>query len=159
MIRPATANDINALMTLANVLELFSPEELEQLHQMMTASVGQDDNDQPFWLTDDEDGLVSLAYCEPERMTSGTWNLQLIAVHPTHQKQGRGTQMLLFIEQILVERGARLLLVETMGTPDFQHVRAFYQKNNYDEEARIRGFYQPGADKVVFCKVLSNQGS
>ena len=32
--------------------------------------------------------------------------------------------------------------------------RQFYCKNGYDEEARIREFYQAGEDKVVFRKVL-----
>lgn len=76
-----------------------------------------------------------------------------------HQRQGRGAKLLLFVEQTLADRGARVLLVETMGTPDFEHVRAFYQKNGYNEEARIREFYAEGADKVVFLKALATQGS
>jgi hypothetical protein len=35
-----------------------------------------------FWITDDEQGVVGVAYCEMERMTNGTWNLQLIAIQP-----------------------------------------------------------------------------
>jgi GNAT superfamily N-acetyltransferase len=157
VIRPITSNDTNALIALADSIQLFSSDELEELHQLLTASLRKDGDTHPFWLTDDDDGLVGLAYCEPERMTSGTWNLQLIGVHPTHQRQGRGAKLLFFLEQTLVDRGARILLVETMGTPDFEHVRAFYRKNGYDEEARIREFYAEGADKVVFRKALSIQ--
>ncbi|KAM3094254.1 GNAT family N-acetyltransferase [Phormidesmis sp. 146-35] len=157
MIRPITPDDAGELISLAKEIGLFSPDELEELRQMLTDSLGKKGDAHPFWITDDDDGLVGLAYCEPERMTSGTWNLQLIAVHPTHQKQGRGGKLLRFVEETLAGRGARVLLVETMGTPDFEHVRAFYRKNGYDEEARIREFYAEGADKIVFRKALSKQ--
>ncbi|NJL21488.1 MAG: GNAT family N-acetyltransferase [Leptolyngbyaceae cyanobacterium SM1_3_5] len=159
MIRPITPNDTDALIALADSIELFSPDELEALRQMLTDSLSNKGDTEPFWIADEDDGLVGLAYCEPERMTEGTWNLQLIAVHPNHQKQGRGAKLLHFIEQALSERGARILLVETMGTPDFEYVRSFYRKNDYDEEARIREFYAKGADKIVFRKALSAQGA
>jgi ribosomal protein S18 acetylase RimI-like enzyme len=159
MIRPITPDDTDALIALADSIELFSSEELEELHQMLTDSLSKDGDAHPFWITDDDDGLVGLAYCEPERLTSGTWNLQLIGVHPMHQRQGRGAKLLLFVEQTLADRGARVLLVETMGTPDFEYVRAFYRKNGYNEEARIREFYAEGADKIVFRKALLTQGS
>lgn len=157
MIRPITPDDTEGLIHLAKEIELFSPDELEELHQMLADSLGREGETQPFWVADDDDGLVGLAYCEPERMTSGTWNLQLIGVHPTHQKQGRGGKLLRFVEETLAGRGARVLLVETIGTPDFEYVRAFYRKNGYDEEARIREFYAEGADKIVFLKALSKQ--
>jgi ribosomal protein S18 acetylase RimI-like enzyme len=156
MIRLITPADSDALMALADSIELFSVEELEELRQMLTDSLSQDGAPHPFWITDDDDGLVGLAYCEPERMTDGTWNLQLIAVHPKYQRQGRGANLLFFIEQTLIDRGARVLLVETMGTSDFEYVRAFYRKHRYDEEARIREFYAKGADKIIFRKALAS---
>jgi ribosomal protein S18 acetylase RimI-like enzyme len=53
--------------------------------------------------------------------------------------------------------GGRVLLVETSGTPDFERTRAFYRKCGYEEEARIRDFYQAGADKIVYRKALCVQ--
>lgn len=159
MIRPIAPDDIDALIALADSIELFSSDELEELRQMLTDSLNKDGaaHPHPFWITDDDGGLVGLAYCEPERMTSGAWNLQLIAVRPTHQKQGRGAKLLRFVEQTLIDQGARILLVETMGTPDFKYVRSFYQKNGFNEEAQIREFYAEGADKIIFRKALSAQ--
>jgi ribosomal protein S18 acetylase RimI-like enzyme len=158
MIRPITPDDTDALIVLADSIELFSPNELGELRQMLTDSLSKAGDTCPFWITDDDDGLVGLAYCEPERMASGTWNLQLICVHPSYQRQGRGAKLLLFVEQTLADRGARILLVETLGTSDFEYVQAFYRKNGYDAEARIREFYAEGADKIVFRKALSAQG-
>jgi len=155
MIRPITSEDTEPLIALASDSGLFSPEQLDTLRPMVSASLSDTSDTHPFWITDDENGLVGLAYCEPERMTEGTWNLQLIAVHPTRQRQGRGAQLLRHLEQSLAARGARILLVDTLGTPDFEHVRAFYRKHGFDEEARIREFYAAGADKVVFRRALA----
>ncbi len=65
-----------------------------------------------------------------------------------------GASLMHYIEQTLAERGARVLLVETSGLPDFALTRAFYPKLGYDEEARIRESYKAGDDKIVFCKPL-----
>ena len=79
MIRPITPDDTVDLINLAKSIGFFSPDELKELRQMLTDSLSQSGNTHPFWITDEDDGLVGLAYYEPERMTSGTWNLQLIA--------------------------------------------------------------------------------
>jgi GNAT superfamily N-acetyltransferase len=88
-------------------------------------------------------------------MTDRTWNLQLIAIHPNHQGQGRGAKLLRYVEQALTARGGRMLLVETSGLPDFERTRTFYAKCGYEEEACIRDFYAVNDDKVVFRKVLN----
>jgi ribosomal protein S18 acetylase RimI-like enzyme len=75
-------------------------------------------------------------------------------VHPDHQGRGVGAALMGRIEQELAERGARIVLVETSGTDEFAATRAFYRGLGYDEEARIRGFYAAGDDKVVFRKAL-----
>jgi GNAT superfamily N-acetyltransferase len=74
---------------------------------------------------------------------------------PDHQAGGRGTALLRHVERVLAERGERLLLVETSGLPEFERTRAFYLKNGYDEEARIREFWKAGDDKFVFRKALT----
>lgn len=107
------------------------------------------------WFTYVLDGSpVSLGFCEPERMTEGTWNLLAIGVRPEHQRSGIGSAMLRYIEDRLVAQGARILLIETLGTEEFEPIRSFYRKNGYTEEARIREFYAAGADKIVFWKHL-----
>ena len=58
------------------------------------------------------------------------------------------------VEQDLRQAGARVLLIEPSGLPDFAGQRAFYTGLGYHEEARIRDFYEPGDDKVVYWKDL-----
>lgn len=157
MIRPTAPDDTTALIALAEATELFEPNQLEELGEMLSDYLGGNSDDR-FWITDDDDGAVGVAYCEMERMTDGTWNLQLIAIQPDRQGQGRGATLLRYVEQTLMVRGGRVLLVETSGLPDFERTRAFYRKCGYDEEARIRDFYKAGDDKIVYRKALSAQG-
>lgn len=157
MIRPTTPDDTAALIAIAEAIG-FEPNEIEELSEMLTDYFGGSSDSDRFWITDDDNGPVGVAYCEPERMTDRTWNLLLIAVRPDQQGQGRGTTLLRYVEQTLTARGARVLLVETSGLPDFERTRAFYRKCGYDEEARIRDFYKAGDDKIVYRKALATQG-
>lgn len=154
MIRLSTVDETTASIALAVASGLFEPSQIEDLAQMLDGHFSDENQTQDIWLTDYDNEPVGMAYVAPERMTEGTWNLYLIAVHPDRQKQGRGKALLRHVEQMLVERGERVLLVETSGTDDFDYVREFYRKNSYEEEARIREFYAAGVDKIVFRKAL-----
>ncbi|MEO0804598.1 MAG: GNAT family N-acetyltransferase [Cyanobacteria bacterium J06642_2] len=153
MIRSTTPDDVTALLALADDAIGFQPNELEELSKTL-ADYFRGDSDH-FWITDDDNGSVGAAYCATERMTHGTWNLLFIAIRPDRQGQGRGTALMRYVEQTLAARGARLLLVETVAS--FERTRAFYRKCGYEEEARIRDFYEAGADKIVYRKVLTAQ--
>ena len=155
MIRSTHPEDVPALRAIAIASGLFEPDQVEELAQMLEHHFSSAADSPEVWLTDDDHGPVGVAYVAPERMTAGTWNLYWIAVHPDHQRQGRGKALLNHVEQMLAQRGERLLLIETSGTADFDYVRTFYRQNGYEEAARIREFYEAGVDKVVFRKVLS----
>ena len=108
------------------------------------------------WLTCVDGKPVAVAYCAPEPMTQGTWNLLLIAVHPDSQGRGYGAAIMRHVEQTLAANGQRLLVVETSGLTSFENTREFYRKLGYHEEARIRDFYQTGEDKIVFRKAIKS---
>ena len=109
-----------------------------------------------FWITyDNGSSPAGVAYYAPEPYTQGTWNFYFIAVHPHSQGQGYAARLLHYIEQMLAERGERVLLVETSGLSNFERTRAFYRKQGYEEEARIREFYKAGDDKIIFGKALN----
>jgi GNAT superfamily N-acetyltransferase len=152
MIRPTTPDDTTALIAMADAIG-FQPNEIEELSQMLADYFGGDSD--RFWITDDDNGAVGVAYCEPERMTDRTWNLLFIAIRPDRQGQGRGAALLRYVEQMLTARGDRVLIVETSGLASFLGTRTFYAKCGYEEEGRIRDFYATGDDKVVFRKVLN----
>lgn len=151
-IRPIKYEDLPALKEVIEANELFPSDMLDE----MTSDYFSNENSSDYWFTYDKGKPVALAYCAPERMSEGTWNLYLIAVHPDYQKLGYGTSILYYIEEKLAHLGERILLVETSSLESFKGTREFYQKRGYEKEARIREFYQAGEDKIVFRKSLTN---
>lgn len=150
-IRPVTREDLSPLAALVDATGLFPGELLPGMTSGFLDGTSGDEQ----WLTlVDGAEPVAVAYVAPERLTSGTWNLLLIAVHPSRQGRGLGATLMAHVEGMLAARGERLLLVETSGLPEFARTRAFYLGLGYEQEARIRDFYQAGEDKVVFRKSL-----
>ena len=150
VIRPAQRSDMTAIKSVAEDAELFPPEMLED---MIAGYLEKSTRD--IWFVSVADGrVVGFGYCEPERMTRGTWNLLAIGILAERRGRGIGGAMMRYLEDRLRSDGERILIVETMGTPAFTRTRAFYRANGYAEEARIREFYEPGGDKIVFWKQL-----
>ena len=153
-IRPAEKKDLSDIGSIADATGLFPSDLLEP---MIAGYFDRSKRD--LWFVCElgdgaEHEVVGFGFCEPERMTDGTWNLLAIGVEPSHQGQGAGGAMLRYLEDQLRQLNVRVLLVETMGTPEFELTRTFYRQNDYTEEARIREFYEAGADKIVFWKHL-----
>ena len=105
-----------------------------------------------------DDPPVAVAYYEPKPGTDGTWELLMIAVDGAAQGHGYGSALMAHAERDLAGRGQRLLLVQTSGVPSFERTRAFYAGLGYDEEARVRDYYEPGDDMVLFRKALGPVG-
>jgi ribosomal protein S18 acetylase RimI-like enzyme len=152
-IRKVVREDINALKEVIDTNTLFPSSLLEEMmNDYFTNPSTQD-----IWLTEESTGRpVTVLYCAPERLTEGTYNLYLIAVHKNHQGTGIGARMMSYLEALLKANGERILLVETSGLPEFERTRKFYDQCGYNQEARIRDFYREGEDKVVFWKKLTN---
>jgi ribosomal protein S18 acetylase RimI-like enzyme len=149
-VRAIASADLAAMKAVIASNELFPPELLDD---MVASFLGPDETEDR-WLTLDDGEPAAVAYYAPERLTSGTWNLYLIAVRADRQGRGYGAFLLDHIEHELAARGGRVLIVETSGLPAFERTRAFYERCGYEREACIRDFYQAGEDKVVFRKSL-----
>ena len=110
-IRSILADDMTALKAIIDANDLFPSDLLDD----MVSDYLENKNSQALWFTCENSKPIAIAYCAPEKMTEGTWNLYLIAVLPDYQKQEISTSMLRHIEQVLTKSGERLLLVETSG--------------------------------------------
>jgi ribosomal protein S18 acetylase RimI-like enzyme len=62
--------------------------------------------------------------------------------------------MLRYAEADARKRGGHHLLAETSGTARYASTRTFYDKVGYSVEARVRDFYAPGDDQVIYRKDL-----
>ncbi len=153
-LRAAEAADQPALEHLAVVSGLFQQEEIGEFRAMMSAYfAGETEGD--FWVVSEDDGKVTGAgYCGLEAFADRVFNLYFMAVEPSLQGAGQGSAILNHVEEKLRDERARVLIIETSGLGSFELTRKFYRKHTYAEEARIREYYGPGDDKIVFWKRL-----
>ncbi|HSF12593.1 MAG TPA: GNAT family N-acetyltransferase [Erythrobacter sp.] len=149
-IRPLLRGDLTRVAYLVEANAMFPPEMLED----MTAVYFAGERDMQRWIVADMGTLAGVAYTVPEPLTEGTWNTLCICVDPEAHGQGVGTALMRHIEDQLRGQGARVLLVETSGTPAFERTRGFYDMLGYTREARIRDYYTAGDDKIIFRKAL-----
>ena len=149
-IRAMSRADLPAVSTILDDTGLFPSELLPDMAEPFLAGSAPH-----LWLVACGGGAVlGFAYAEPERMTEGTHNLLAIAVSPARQNGGIGKALVGAVERRLVEAGGRVLLVETSSLAEYEGTRAFYDGLGFAREARIRGFYAEGEDKIVFWKRL-----
>lgn len=99
-----------------------------------------------------EDVLVGYACWGPAPVTDRTWDLYWIAVDSALQGAGIGTILLEEIERRLSGQHARMLIAETSSRSDYAATRGFYSRRGYVEAARLRDFYEPGDDRIIFVK-------
>jgi ribosomal protein S18 acetylase RimI-like enzyme len=103
----------------------------------------------------DAGGAVAGYECHgPTPLTEGTYDLYWIAVDPAYQGGGFGRALLAFAESDVRATAGRLLLIETSSQESYGDTIRFYEKSGYPLAARIRGFYRPGDDKLIFAKEL-----
>jgi GNAT superfamily N-acetyltransferase len=103
------------------------------------------------------DRLLGYACFGATPATDGTYDLYWLAVDPAAQGRGVGTALVRAVEQKLLDRGARLLVVETSSRPDYEGTRRFYARSGYMEAARVRDFYAPADDRIVLTTRLTTR--
>ena len=151
-IRPTRHEDIAPLMTVVDETGLFPSEMLPDMASAFLSG----EASQQLWLTCEIGGTaVAFCYAVQETLTEGTWNMLAIAVHPSRQGAGCGGAIVAMLEDLLSKAGHRVLIAETSGKDDFARTQAFYRKQGYVEEARIRDFWAKGDDKIVFWKSIA----
>lgn len=107
---------------------------------------------------EESDGrLVGYACFGATPATDGTYDLYWLAVDPAAQGRGVGTALVRAVEEKLLDRGARLLVVETSSRPDYEGTRRFYARSGYSEAARVRDFYAPADDRIVLTTRLTTR--
>ena len=148
---PSSKGDVVQIKKIIDSSELFPSELIDD----MMASYLNNTAPHEIWLTAKrKEVAVAVAFCAPEPMTQGTYNLYMIAVEKESQNSGIGSEVMSFIEGKLAKEGVRLLIVETAGTDQFILTREFYDKLKYKRVGHIPNFYSEGEDKVIFSKSL-----
>ena len=150
LIRPVEPSDVEPLLNMLQASGQFDEEGLAHVQQTLKTYLS--GGSEELWFSAEQQGLAGIAYCAPEVMTHNVWNLLMLWISPSHQRQGVGQALINEVEKELRNKQARLLLVETSSLIDFSAARAFYSKQGFINEARIGHYYAINEDKLIFTK-------
>ncbi len=158
-IRPAQPEDTPALKQLTAGTGVFKPFEVEVLQEVLDDyHARSEDSQHVAVVAEDEGRIVGYAYYAPDIMTDRTWDLYWIAVSKDIQAKGVGSAIMRHVEDDVLKRNGRLLLIETTSMPHSELTRKFYRKQGYAVAGTIKDFYADGDDKVIYRKRLQGPG-
>ena len=160
-IRPMLENDRPAVQEIIHSTGIFTAAEeriaLELVDTYLSRSAQPEDYEVD--VIENSAGTAAGFICYgPTPLTEGTLDLYWLAVHAGSQKQGLGKALFNRLEQVAAERKTRLILIETSSGAPYAAARRFYERQGYSETARVRDFYRPGDDRIIYSKYFSKQG-
>jgi ribosomal protein S18 acetylase RimI-like enzyme len=153
-IRELERGDVEPLRKILESTNVFSEEEIEVAIELMEATLDRTEDYVHRTIVDDENKVQGYYCLGATPMTRSTFDLYWIAVNPDFHGKGIGFQLLNDCERTISSMNGRLIVVETSSLPKYEGTRKFYLRNNYVETARIRDYYAPGDDLMIFTKHL-----
>jgi ribosomal protein S18 acetylase RimI-like enzyme len=158
-IRTLERNDVPPLVKILEQTGVFTEDEVAVARELMEISLNSPGQKDYQLYSAIVDGAVAGYTCiGPTPLTTGTYDLYWIAVNPGIHHRGIGRELLTHAEQTIARQGGTLVVAETSSQPKYENTRRFYLKCDYLEVARIRDYYKPGDDLVVYGKYLSQSG-
>ncbi|HEX9129675.1 MAG TPA: N-acetyltransferase [Gemmatimonadaceae bacterium] len=158
-IRPMVAADRSGVFRILENAGNFTPEEVGTALELIDEWL--DLGEHSGYLTyvldaRDEESSEVLGYVcfGPTPLTESTYDLYWIAVDKSLHRGGVGKRLLKFAEEEIVRRGGKMLLVETSSQETYGGTIQFYEKTGYDLVGKIKEYYKPGDDKLIFAKRL-----
>jgi ribosomal protein S18 acetylase RimI-like enzyme len=158
-IRPMVAADRSGVFRILENAGNFTPEEVGTALELIDEWL--DLGEHSGYLTyvldaRDEERSEVLGYVcfGPTPLTESTYDLYWIAVDKSKHRGGVGKRLLKFAEEEIVRRGGKMLLAETSSQETYGGTIQFYEKTGYDLVGKIKEYYKPGDDKLIFAKRL-----
>jgi ribosomal protein S18 acetylase RimI-like enzyme len=157
-VRPLGSEDRSQVVALLGALgdaRTFTAEEIRTALELIDEWIDSGEGSGYLTYVIEEGGVVRGYVCYgPTPLTESTYDLYWIAVDPAIHGRGYGRLLMAFAETDIGRRGGRLVLIETSSHDANRSTIRFYEQAGYDLVARIRNFYRPGDDKLVFAREL-----
>lgn len=152
IIRALVKSDFESMLKLLKGIPLFVQDELDVVLELADLYLNDTkNNDYLFFVTEESNKELSSFICfGPTPMTIGTYDLYWIGTKQGFEKKGLAKNLINFMIDYLKQNDGRLIRVETAGKDSYNGTQLFYEKINFNEEARIRDFYANGDDLIIF---------
>lgn len=154
-VRPFVAEDIQPLKDILEATGVFRKEEVEVAVELMQIVVEEPEQRDYLMYTSVDGDRVRGYYCVgPTPMTVSTFDLYWIAVDPAQYGKKVGHELMDHCASMVSSLGGTKIIAETSSQASYDRTRSFYLKHGFQEEARIREYYSPGDDLIIYTKQL-----
>ncbi len=155
-VRRTERKDLETIRSIVIATEVFNEEEVGIAVELLEIYLNDpQQKDYEIFSYEDGEGKVLGYICiGPTPATAATYDLYWIAVDPRTHSKGIGTVLLNFVEDLLKQRGGRLLIAETSSTSKYDNTRQFYERKKFQKLAHIQEYYKPNDDLVIYGKYL-----
>ncbi len=155
-VRKTERQDFEPIRSIVIATGVFSEEEVDIAVELLEIYLNDPDQKdyEMFTYVDGEGKAAGYICIGPTPATTSTYDLYWIAVDPATQSKGVGTSLLNFTEDVLKQRGGRLLIAETSSTSKYDNTRRFYERKQFQKLAHIKEYYKPNDDLVIYGKYL-----
>lgn len=154
LIRDTASGDREALADIIERTANLTDEEKQCAAELLDIYLNDPSQKDYFFMTavDDSGRPAGYVCYGPRPLAAAVYDLYWIVVAPERRNAGIGRTLLEKTVEVLSAKGARMLAAETSGLPAYEAARGFYLKSGFAEEARIKEFYKPGDDLVVYIR-------
>src|ERR1700680_3637621 len=158
-IRPMVAADRSGVFRILENAGNFTPEEVATALELIDEwlDLGEHSGYLTYVLDARDEGnseVLGYVCFGPTPLTESTFDLYWIAVDKSKTRGGAGKRLLKFAEEEIGRRGGKMLLVETSSQETYGGTIQFYEKTGYELVGKIKEYYKPGDDKLIFAKRL-----
>jgi ribosomal protein S18 acetylase RimI-like enzyme len=159
VIRPMVAADRGGIFRILETAGNFTPEEVATALELIDEwlELGEHSGYLTYVLESQGEGSAEvLGYVSfgPTPLTESTYDVYWIAVDKSKHRGGVGKRLMKFTEEETMRRGGRMLLIETSSQETYGGTIQFYERTGYELVGKIKEYYKPGDDKLIFAKRL-----
>jgi ribosomal protein S18 acetylase RimI-like enzyme len=153
IIRPMTEKDNAQVINILNSTPEFNPMDLATAIEVIEDYLQDPEHSGYHTLVAEIDSKIAGYVCYGHNnMTESTWDIYWIAVSRNIQGKGVGRQLMAAAENNIQSAGGKLIILETSSTPIYDKTNRFYISLNYVQDCRIKDFYSPGDDQIIYEK-------
>ena len=154
MIRPMQWQDKEPVLELVRATGMFTPAEVDVAEELIDVYLGvpEQDDYRIVVVENERKDVVGYMTWGPTPLAEDAYDLYWMAVSPAEQGKGQGKALVLWLEAEVRKLNGRMIIIETSSQLRYQATRQFYINLDYQEVARIPGYYKPGDDRVIYAK-------
>ncbi len=148
-------SDITDIREIVMSSGFFSDDEVDIAIELVEERLQKGNASGYFFLSLEKDSALTGYSCfGPIPGTVHSFDLYWIAVKNEYRGMGMGRRIMDRTEEKIKSMGGRRIYIETSSRDQYLPTQKFYQTCGYREEARLKDFYSPFDDKIIYVKAI-----